>query len=252
MCAMEQSWQQAAGRGKFRGSLDVTLDLPLASLGSRAIALLLDLCILLLIFSVLFAATTISSAAATDAFQGWIWAGFFIAVFAVQWGYFFLSEWLMHGQTFGKKLLGLRVVTRDGASPGLVSALVRNLLRVVDFLPSSYGIGAVAMLATRNSQRIGDLAAGTLVIAPLQAARKTTTQRRWPARLEGSDIQLVEAYFERAPQMKEATRRRVAERLVLWLNERYPSLLEQTTPEQPAADLLQMTFPPDPQAQASS
>jgi uncharacterized RDD family membrane protein YckC len=92
-----------------------------------------------------------------------------IGIFAVL---FFLAEWfypvffevLWNGQTPGKQALGLRVVNGDGTPIGWSASLIRNLLRVADLLPLFYVAGVVSVLCSDRMQRLGDLAAGTLVI----------------------------------------------------------------------------------------
>ena len=79
-------------------------------------------------------------------------------------GYFILFEWLMRGQTPGKKALKIRVIRDDGTPATIHEVLVRNVLRLIDFLPFSYGVGAIVMFASRLSKRLGDIAAGTIVI----------------------------------------------------------------------------------------
>jgi uncharacterized RDD family membrane protein YckC len=78
--------------------------------------------------------------------------------------YFILFEWLMGGQTLGKKAMGLRVLSHDGTPVTLRGAVYRNLLRPADFLPVLYFAGFIAMFMNEKSQRLGDLAAGTIVI----------------------------------------------------------------------------------------
>ena len=78
--------------------------------------------------------------------------------------YFMFFETLLSGRTLGKRLTGLRVVSASGALVGWRESLLRNLLRTVDALPTGYFVGLVAMIASPRGQRLGDLAAGTLVI----------------------------------------------------------------------------------------
>ena len=87
-----------------------------------------------------------------------------LAIFLLIWGYHIFFEFLWNGQTPGKRVAGIRVLTTRGEPVTFVHVLVRNLLRIVDFLPSSYMLGAVCILVTRRSQRLGDLAAGTIVV----------------------------------------------------------------------------------------
>lgn len=95
-----------------------------------------------------------------------------ILLFLLEWFYPVLFELYADGATPGKKALGLQVVLADGAPVDWPAALIRNLLRPVDFLPIFYGFGLVAMLLNRDFQRLGDLAAGTVVVyrdPPLKA-----------------------------------------------------------------------------------
>lgn len=103
---------------------------------------------------------------------GGIGGGFFlIFLFVVEWLYPVLFELLMRGQTPGKKVLGIAVVNDDLSPVTLGTSLVRNLLRTVDFLPLFYLGGVITMLCNRRFQRLGDLAAGTLVISSTRANR---------------------------------------------------------------------------------
>lgn len=87
-----------------------------------------------------------------------------LLIFAVTWGYFILFELVWNGQTPGKRAVGIRVLTVRGEPVTLVHSLVRNLVRIVDMLPTSYTIGVVCMLISKRSQRLGDIAAGTVVV----------------------------------------------------------------------------------------
>ena len=73
-------------------------------------------------------------------------------------------EVVMSGRTPGKRIAGLRIVTVDGQVPSIGPLLIRNVLRLLDSMPGLYAVGLAAVLATRQSVRIGDLAAGTLLV----------------------------------------------------------------------------------------
>ncbi len=99
----------------------------------------------------------------------------------------FIVEWLApawfevywRGQTPGKRALGIAVVNDDGTPVRWGGALTRNLLRAVDFLPFLYGFGLAAMLANRDFKRLGDLAAGTVVVyAPGKARARALPEAR--------------------------------------------------------------------------
>jgi len=87
-----------------------------------------------------------------------------IVVFLMEWWYPVLFEVHAHGRTPGKRALGLHVLHDNGTPVGWSASLVRNLLRAVDFLPLFYGLGLAAMLVNRDFKRLGDLAAGTVVV----------------------------------------------------------------------------------------
>ena len=84
--------------------------------------------------------------------------------FVVLMGYNILQEWLWRGQTIGKRLLRLRVMDVQGLRLQFSQIVVRNLLRVVDSLPLLYFVGGVAILCNARNQRLGDLAANTVVV----------------------------------------------------------------------------------------
>lgn len=87
-----------------------------------------------------------------------------LLMFALMWFYSVVCEVWFHGQTLGKRALGLRVVNADGTPVTWMGSVVRNLLRVVDALPGVYGVGLVSTLVDRHARRLGDIVAGTMVI----------------------------------------------------------------------------------------
>jgi uncharacterized RDD family membrane protein YckC len=84
--------------------------------------------------------------------------------FVILWGYYIAFELIWNGQSPGKRIVGLRVVREGGRPITFVSSAIRNLIRIVDFLPAFYGIGVVVMFVDRRARRLGDLAGGTLVV----------------------------------------------------------------------------------------
>lgn len=84
--------------------------------------------------------------------------------FIILWGYYVAFELAWNGQSPGKRMLGLRVVREGGRPITVIASIIRNLIRIVDFLPLLYGIGVVAMFVDRRARRLGDLAAGVLVV----------------------------------------------------------------------------------------
>jgi uncharacterized RDD family membrane protein YckC len=146
----------------------VRVDLPLADVGTRALAALLDLMLLLsLVYIVLLlglAAGGFLAVAGGGDGAAWVFVAALVLYFLVLWGYPTGSEVLFRGRTAGKAALGLRVVTVDGAPIRFRHAAIRGLFAFVDFY-LLLGIPAlVTALCTRRGQRLGDLAAGTVVI----------------------------------------------------------------------------------------
>jgi uncharacterized RDD family membrane protein YckC len=101
---------------------------------------------------------------------GWAFVMFVLAESVVEAGYFIFWEMLTGGRSPGKAMVGLRVVRRDGRPINFRSSAVRNLMRLVDMLPASYVVGFVAMMLSERRQRLGDTAAGTVVIRPANSA----------------------------------------------------------------------------------
>jgi uncharacterized RDD family membrane protein YckC len=140
----------------------VSFDYQVAGLGTRAIAQLLDLLILLGVFIALsFFASAVSVTTQSGTLAGLI---LLIGGFLLVFGYFWVSEALWSGQTVGKKVFRLRAVGDRGEPLTFVQAGVRNIVRIVDFLPYGYGVGLVVLFVNGHGKRLGDLAAGTIVV----------------------------------------------------------------------------------------
>src|SRR5579863_5870946 len=145
----------------------VAIEMPLAGIGSRFIALLVDTLIwaagLLLLGLVFYAISPAVEAFSQISYQ-WQVAIWFFAIFLLNWGYFTLFEAFCNGQTPGKRVARIRVIQRSGRPIGFFESLARNLVRYVDQIPFFYAVGVITMFVTRQHQRLGDLAAGTLVV----------------------------------------------------------------------------------------
>jgi uncharacterized RDD family membrane protein YckC len=131
-----------------------------AGLGSRFLAGLADMGLLL----VLLVMGLLAGSALELARGGLGMAFIALWVFGLIFGYFLLFEWLWLGQTPGKRLLNVRVIQWQGTRPGFAQAAVRNLVRLIDLLPGTYGVGFLVSACNREGRRLGDLAAGTLVV----------------------------------------------------------------------------------------
>lgn len=134
----------------------IELSLRLAGPVARALAWMIDLVVRLTAFGILSIPVSLLSG---------IGAGIsFILWFGLEWFYPTLFEVYRGGATPGKRALGLIVLHRDGTPVGLPASLTRNLLRTVDFLPLLYGFGLLSIVLSRDFQRLGDIAGGTLVV----------------------------------------------------------------------------------------
>lgn len=130
---------------------------------------------------------------------------FLLLAFLVEWFYPVLFELASGGATPGKKMFGLCVVEADGRPVGPAASLIRNLLRAADFLPFLFAFGLLAMLFHPRFQRLGDMAAGTLVVwapvpvpAPLLPAAAVVAPS---ARLRLAEQQALIAFAERSPRL---------------------------------------------------
>jgi uncharacterized RDD family membrane protein YckC len=208
----------------------VELALDLAGLGSRFTAGVIDLAIkTVIVIGILLLATGLSGLAAAIAYA--------VLPLLVYIGYDVLFETLGAGRTPGKRATGLRVLRADGGPEDVVSSLIRNVLRLVDGLPLSYVPGIVSILATKKNQRLGDLAAGTIVVRERRGGRRTdepgaeprflpplaerepaTVAAAGPAGydlggLTDADAGAVRAFLDRRDHLDSAARRDVATRL---------------------------------------
>jgi uncharacterized RDD family membrane protein YckC len=144
----------------------VDLEVELAGLGSRFVAELLDYVLKGLVIGALaILLYAIGSGVAT--------AVFLVLAFAVWFGYDVLFEVLAGGRTPGKRACGLRVVRTGGGPVGFRTSAIRNLLRIVDGPLTSYVAGMVAILVSKQNQRLGDMAAGTLVVREPSPPRRS-------------------------------------------------------------------------------
>lgn len=131
-----------------------------ASLGERMLALIIDY-VFLFVYVVGFSIAL--SYLKIHTYSGFSFFFLFVIVYLPVLCYSLLCEVFNRGQSLGKRLLNLRVVKADGSTPSLSSYLLRWLLFPID-LPLTGGLGVIVILLTKNHQRLGDLAAGTIVI----------------------------------------------------------------------------------------
>ena len=197
----------------------VQLRLDIAGLGSRMIAWLLDSLIQAVIVipvAIGFTADGVGSTAEVVILS--------VIGFSILWLYYPLFEWLWGGRTPGKRAQRLRVVRTDGQPAGFPAVMVRNLIRIVEVM-LLFGFPAViCMLVTPRAQRLGDLAAGTMVIrersmpAPQTLDLGEGDARRLPgldtSRLTEREYGLIRSFLSRKETLDPAARAQLARRLV--------------------------------------
>ncbi len=215
--------------------------MPLAGIGSRFIAVLVDtliwLAVVLVLWLILYLLLPGILAFSRRSAQ-WAVAIHVFLLFAINWGYFTLFEAFWNGRTPGKRVAGIRVIQSSGRAIGLIESMARNLIRYVDQIPFFYAVGVIAVFATRQHQRLGDLAAGTLVVrdreqeTPLWSdggARSLTAfsahapmpepppafvlPAHGIARLSAADLEVMEGFFARRLDLSVATRESLARRI---------------------------------------
>src|SRR5580693_7860943 len=223
----------------FRGYADqlnietpeqVELRFPIAGIGSRFLALATDSLLQVAAFFFLILGFSLIISALPKGTGGgppsptagkWFVAGIVLFLFLLYWGYYSLFEAFWNGQTPGKRLLKIRVIKDSGRQITLFEALARNLLRVIDSLPSFYLVGVITMLCNLEQKRLGDLVAGTIVVHErtdeqplLSHSSRTFTASLYPqpletvrepvgvqlpadgvARLDAGDLNVIDTFF---------------------------------------------------------
>jgi uncharacterized RDD family membrane protein YckC len=226
----------------------VDLRLPIAGIGSRFIAVLVDTLIQVIAEIVLILVVVIFLSAAqrerlgevSDTAGKWLIAAVFLFHFLLYWGYFALFEAFWNGQTPGKRLAKIRVIKDSGRQITLFEALARNLIRIIDALPSFYFVGIISMLCNKQQKRLGDFVAGTVVVhekisvQPLLGHNsRSITSAVYPqplpefvpragafqppadalARLRPEDLNVIDSFLSRALDLDLATRAAMAQRI---------------------------------------
>ncbi|MBZ5644547.1 MAG: RDD family protein [Acidobacteriia bacterium] len=200
------------------------LEFPLAGIGSRALALVIDT---LLQIGVLVAIALVAGLISYMGYlpqvgKQYVYAILIFGVFLSQFGYFAFFEAIWNGQTPGKRWTRLRVITDSGRPVGAQGAILRNLMRIVDELPSLYAIGIVTCLISRDSKRLGDFVAGTVVVHEKPVPGGSSAWDAPPVNLLATpvsraltpgELQLVETFLERRSSLQEEVRRSMARQI---------------------------------------
>jgi uncharacterized RDD family membrane protein YckC len=223
----------------------------LAGLGSRFLAVFVDTVIqVLILFGIVWGLFSIArhlppgaiarGSSAEEHFAQSAALSIVIAVvFLLFYGYYVLFEAFWNGQTPGKKLLGIRVV-RDGGYPiDFGAALVRNLLRIGEELFGMYAISAVSAIISPENKRVGDYAAGTIVVRESRVAAPMSLRQtlaaaapRSSAYLSDEERELISGYLARRDRMQSESRREFAAQLAQRVRARAPADLQRLNDEE--------------------
>jgi uncharacterized RDD family membrane protein YckC len=221
----------------------VEIELPLAGIGSRFLALLIDYLIWfagIFLLSWLYSIFLPGLKNFSELSYQWAVAIQVFIIFLLNWGYFTLFEAFWNGRTPGKRLARIHVIQRSGRAIGLFESMARNLVRFIDQIPFFYAVGLITMFCTRQHQRLGDLAAGTLVVRERSleepdwggAGNRTITASSFAssapppephmavtlpeieiAKLSPADLEVLEGFFARRLDMSLPTRQALAGRI---------------------------------------
>jgi uncharacterized RDD family membrane protein YckC len=207
-----------------------SLEFPLAGVGSRCMALLLDtliqaiLALTLLLLLWLFSLLSPGGPFGLGASGLWAQAILYFAAFVIFFGYFAFFESIWNGQTPGKRVAHLRVIQESGRPLQVWQAFARNLMRIIDSIPTFYAVGMLSMLISKQNRRLGDYVAGTVVVherpltkisvgwasaAPDSAGGSTLGA----SRLSLEEVRLIEAFLERRNSLAEDVRFRMARQI---------------------------------------
>lgn len=159
-----------AGTLPLRTPEGVVFSLPLAGPASRFLAVSIDIACVMAVSSALEQVFGALKALGTGQ------ALFAIAYFVLSVGYGIAAEWFWRGQTLGKRVLGLRVMDEHALRLEFSQIAVRNLLRFIDGLPLFYLVGGAACFFSRYSQRLGDMAANTIVVRDVKPSQPDLNQ----------------------------------------------------------------------------
>jgi uncharacterized RDD family membrane protein YckC len=222
----------------------MTLELPLAGVGSRLLAFIYDSLIQIIVFLVAGFIIAVIPGRTLRWFPNWI-APVLIVLFwfCLYWGYFAFFETIWRGQTPGKRQAGIRVIKDTGRPINGFEAIARNLLRAVDSLPGVYGVALVSMMISSQNRRLGDYVAGTVVVhdnkgVPVHAewadsSDQVTSSLPAEAILSADELLLVETFMERRSELPDDVRQLNAWQIANQLSQQHKLEIPQgLSPEQ--------------------
>lgn len=227
------------GRYAVETPESVELSFELAGPGSRFCALLIDTLILWLFVFVVAVIGTCAGApidklldeGGESSVGAWVWAIVIVAISVVLFGYYTFFELTLRGQSPGKRSLKIRVIHEDGTAATAFDIVVRNLIRIVDALPAFYLVGGLTALLNAQHRRLGDIAAGTIVVKEAELDYRAHADKKNappPAQakltytaLTGEERRLLRGFLQRRLQLLPEARRELAERLAARFHEHH-------------------------------
>ncbi len=227
----------------------------LAGLGSRFLALLIDTIVQALVFAAILIVGGLGASRAhlvanalhigSKAFASTVFAITLTLVFLIFYGYFVFFEKLWNGQTPGKKLLGIRVVRDGGYAVELMDSIIRNLIRILESTIGFYFLSAISMLLSSENKRLGDYAAGTIVVRDrgmeirdpsswlrAEAPSANVDQNGALSTLSTGELALVDLYVSRKTSLSLHASRDAAAKIASVLRPKLDSTLAQLSDEE--------------------
>ena len=198
----------------------VELRLALAGPGTRSYAFVIDWHIRLLLAGAWLLVATV----ALDAKLNWRSHDALLSILPAAIIYFLyhpIIEVAMRGRTPGKRMAGVRILSRDGGQPSTTALLLRNVFRLIDSLPATYLVGLTTCFLTRQRIRIGDMAAGTLLVVDNAAAEASLLRLERLAansKLSLDALELVDQVLERWDSLESENRAKIARSLLARLD----------------------------------
>jgi uncharacterized RDD family membrane protein YckC len=215
----------------------IALELPLAGIGSRFLALAIDsllqviLLVVLSVVGLMIAGSFIGAASGRDRFFSQTLGAIVLVLvpFCLYWGYFAFFEILWHGKTPGKRMAGIRVIHESGRPLTAIECIGRNLMRGVDILPGIYAVGIVCMMCNKQNRRVGDYVVGAIVVhdqavdsvAPFwgDPVAREPVQPQFRS-LHPDELVLIETYLSRRYELDPIIRATTAQRIVAMVMEK--------------------------------
>jgi uncharacterized RDD family membrane protein YckC len=203
----------------------MTYTLEVAGVGARSYAFVLDwhirlLAALLWIYLVAFlfydlsVFSTLFEEDRQNTTAAWV---IFMPAAIIYFLYHPILETAMHGSTPGKRMAGVRLITLEGHTPGIGSILIRNIFRLIDSLPGVYTVGLLVVIFTRNQVRIGDIAAGTVLIYEKKGGRQSLSdvaRQSLDSRLSTENYDLLLELLDRWAQLEKHQRIHLAQQFL--------------------------------------